>query len=82
MHRELGSWKSTGLAVAYQCVLAYAVAAIVYVVASFIDGATPETSGIVMALIAIAALAYLLIAKDPFFQNREPAGSGTEAESA
>ena len=70
MHRELGTWKSTGMAVAYQCVLAYAVAAIVYVIGSFIAGDSPEVSGIIMAVIAVAALVYLLVVKDPFFQNR------------
>ena len=71
MHRELGTWKSTGMAVAYQCILAYAVAAVVYVIGSIIGGTDPEVSGIVMAFIAVIALGYLLIAKDPFFQNRK-----------
>ncbi|MBQ6547334.1 MAG: hypothetical protein IJL79_00115, partial [Candidatus Methanomethylophilaceae archaeon] len=51
-------------------VLAYAVAAIVYVIGSFIAGDSPEVSGIIMAVIAVAALVYLLVVKDPFFQNR------------
>ena len=71
MHRELGTWKSTGLAVAYQCVIAYAVASIVYVIGSFIGGDSPAVSGIIMAIISVAALAYLLISKDPFFQNKK-----------
>ena len=71
MHRELGSWKSTGLAVAYQCVIAYAVASIVYVIGSLIGGDSPVVSGIIMAIISVAALAYLLISKDPFFQNKK-----------
>ena len=71
MHRELGSWKSTGLAVAYQCIIAYAVASIVYVIGSLIGGDSPVVSGIVMAIISVAAIAYLLISKDPFFQKRK-----------
>ncbi len=71
MHRELGTWKATGFAVAYQCILAYAVAAIVYVIASLIGGTSVEVSGIIMAIIAVAAIAYLLIAKDPFLLNRK-----------
>ncbi len=71
MHRELGSWKSTGLAVAYQCVIAYAVASIVYVIGSLIGGDSPVVSGIIMAIISVAALAYFLISKDPFFQNKK-----------
>jgi len=82
MHRELGSWKATGLAVLYQCVLAYAVAAIIYVLGSFIDGKSPEVSGIVMAVIAVICLGYLLIAKDPFLQNRSSADKSEGAESA
>lgn len=38
MHRELGTWKATGAAVLYQCVFAYAVASIIYVIASLIYG--------------------------------------------
>ncbi len=71
MHRELGSWKSTGLAVAYQCLIAYAVAAIVYVIGSLIGGTSVEVSGVIMAIISAAAIAYLLISKDPFLQKRK-----------
>ena len=71
MHRELGTWKSTGLAVTYQCILAYAVASIVYVIGSLIGGTSVETSGIVTAVIAVIALVYLLVMKDPFLQNRK-----------
>ena len=70
MHRELGSWKSTGLAVLYQCLMAYAVASIVYVVGSIIGGTTAVASGMVLAAISVVILGYLLFMKDPFFQNR------------
>ena len=66
MHRELGTWKATGMAVAYQCCVAYMVASIVYVVGSFIGGESPETSGIVMAVISVAVLVFLLVSKNPF----------------
>ena len=71
MHRELGTWKATGAAVAYQTVLAYFVSAIVYVVASLIDGTTVVASGYVMAIIGIAMLAYFLAMKDPLFFLRK-----------
>ena len=71
MHRELGTWKATGLAVLYQCVIAYAVASIVYVIGSFIGGTDPVASGVAVAILSLAAIGYLLFAKDPFFQNRE-----------
>ena len=73
MHRELGTWKSTGMAVAYQCLIAYAVSTIVYVVGSLIDGTTPETSGIILAILSAAAIVYLLVAKDPFLTRRREA---------
>ena len=64
MHRELGSWKDTGIAALYQCLIAYAVAEIVYVIVSFIDGQTPVTSGVVMCVISVIALLFLLIRPD------------------
>lgn len=82
MHRELGSWKSTGLAVAYQCVLAYAVASIVYVIASLIAGDAPEVSGVVVSLISAAALVYFLVSKDPFLQNRKQSDVTEGAETS
>lgn len=82
MHRELGSWKSTGTAVAYQCIIAYAVASIVYVIGSLIGGTEIVTSGIVIAIISAAAIAYFLVTKDPFLQNRGSAEDVKEASEA
>jgi ferrous iron transport protein B len=74
MHRELGTWKATGCAVLYQCVIAYMVSSIIYVVASCIWGYSPEVSGIVVAIISAIILVYLLVVKDPFFfLNKAPA---------
>ena len=67
MHRELGTWKATGLAVAYQCVLAYFVSAIVYVLGSLIGGTEIDWAGWVAAILGVALIAYCLIMKDPFF---------------
>ncbi len=67
MHRELGTWKATGLAITYQCILAYFVAAIVYVVFSLIDGTDIDWAGWMFAIIGVVLLVYLLAMKDPFF---------------
>ena len=66
MHRELGTWKATAFGVGYQCLLAYAVSVIVYQFGLVILYQTVEPIGIVLAVVALAAIAFLLIAKDPF----------------
>ena len=66
MHRELGTWKATGMAVGYQCAIAYMIASVVYVAGSFIGGTSPEISGIVVAILSTVALLYMLVVKDPF----------------
>jgi ferrous iron transport protein B len=68
MHRELGTWKSTGFAVAWQCVIAYLISVIVYVVYGSIVGAQIETISYVLCIINIAVLVYLVWARDPFRQ--------------
>lgn len=71
MHRELGTWKDTGLAALYQCLLAYGLAAIMYVLLSFAWGATPEISGIIIAVIAVVVIALLIIRPDKIFKKEE-----------
>ncbi len=66
MHRELGTWKATGAAVAYQCIFAYAVASIVYVIAAVCMNETTGVSSWIVALLAIAAIGALLLLKDPY----------------
>ncbi len=68
MHRELGTWKSTGFAVAWQCVIAYLISVIVYVIYGSIVGAQIETISYVLCIINIAVLVYLVWARDPFRQ--------------
>ena len=80
MHRELGKWKDTGMAVLYQCLLAYAVALVIYGFTSYIggwntltiDGAVVEQAApigsTIAAVIVLAIIVYLLWAKDPFRQ--------------
>ena len=65
MHRELGTWKDTGLAVLYQCLMAYGIASIFYVLVSYMYGDTPVVSGIVVAVISAIVIAYLVLRKDP-----------------
>lgn len=66
MHRELGTWKATGAAVAYQCIFAYAVASIVYVIAAVCMNETTGVSSWIVALLAIAAIGALVLLKDPY----------------
>lgn len=71
MKRELGSWKETVFAVAYQCILAYAVALIVYQFGTwFVTG----TFGIgtAFAIVVTALMILLLAVNDPFrfFEKR------------
>lgn len=76
MRGELGTWKDTGKAVLYQTALAYALALIVYQFGiAIFDG---EVQGwIVLAIIALAALIYILVAKDPFGSlNRKVKSNG------
>lgn len=68
MRRELGTWKATGLAVAYQCLLAYGMAMVVYAVGSLIWGTEIHPGSVVAAVAILAVMAYLLVAKDPFRQ--------------
>ena len=72
IHRELGNWKHTGIAVAYQCLLAYAIASIVYVVYGTCIGDNIEVYSYVVAVIAAIVLVYVLVAKDPFRQFNKP----------
>jgi len=65
IHRELGDWKSTGFAFLYQCLLAYFVSSMVYVLYGIGTGQTIELYSIVFAVISLIILLYFLIAKDP-----------------
>ena len=80
MHRELGSWKDTGIAVAYQCVLAYCVGLVLYGILGcvggwntvVVDGVTVDNGipigSTIAAIVVIAVFVYILWAKDPFRQ--------------
>ncbi|MDR2698147.1 MAG: ferrous iron transport protein B [Candidatus Methanoplasma sp.] len=75
MRNELGSWRKTLKAVAYQCTLAYVLALIVYQFAVIFSADGPGW-GLIPALAALAGLIYVLAAKDPlrFFRRRETDG--------
>ncbi len=72
MRMELGNWRITALAVAYQCLLAYAVSSIAFTVCSIITGGAMSTLTMATCAISVFALLYLIIAKDPFLQKRRP----------
>jgi len=64
LHRELGSWRDTGIAALYQCLFAYGLAAILYVLCSIAWGQSFEISGAIIAVIAIVAIALAIIRPD------------------
>ena len=68
MKRELGTWKSTLVAVGYQCLLAYGVGMIIYAFGSLIGGTYVHPGSVVAAIVILAVIAYLLVARDPFRQ--------------
>ena len=61
--REMGSWKWTGIAIGYQCLLAYVAAFIIYHLGNTIFLGTGITAGTVIAIIIIAAILYLMFRK-------------------
>ena len=61
--REMGSWKWTGIAIGYQCLLAYLAAFIIYHLGNTIVLGTGITVGTVIAVIVIAAVLYLMFRK-------------------
>lgn len=76
MRRELGTWKATGAAVMYQCLLAYAVSMIIFQVGSLL---IYGTFGVwtVAALATVVLIAYILVSKDPFARTRQKISEAT-----
>jgi ferrous iron transport protein B len=68
IHRELGDWKSTGFALLYQCMLAYFISIMVYVVYAALTGGLEDVAwySIVLAAVDFIILAYFIVVKDPF----------------
>lgn len=66
LHRELGSWKDTAIAVAYQCIFAYLMSMVLYGIAGMIYGIDIGTTSIILTFIVMALFAYMLIARNPF----------------
>jgi ferrous iron transport protein B len=71
IHRELGTWKATGLGVLYQCTVSYLIAIIVYVIYGTILGVNIDWFSYVLAVLSVVALVYVLLSKDPFRQRRK-----------
>ena len=65
MRVELGSWKDTMKAVAYQCLLAYAVAMIVFQFANLLTG-NGLSLWLIPAVIALGVIIHMIISKEPF----------------
>ena len=70
IHRELGTWKATGLGVLYQCTVSYLIAVIVYAIYGSILGVDIAWYTYMLAALGVIVLIYVLVAKDPFRQNR------------
>lgn len=76
MHRELGSWKDTGAAVLYQCVMAWCLAQMFFGFVSWLPGRNAIEGGedfggsmwVILSVVILAAWIYMLWAKDPFHQ--------------
>ncbi len=68
IHRELGDWKSTGFALLYQCMLAYFISIMVYVVYAALTGGLEDVAwySIVLAVVDFIILSYFIVVKDPF----------------
>ena len=66
LHRELGSWKDTAVAIAYQCVFAYMISMVLYGIAGLVYGIDIGTTAIVLMVTSMAVFAFLLIARQPF----------------
>lgn len=74
MHRELGTWKRTSVAVLYQCVLAYGVSTVYYQFWLLCHGTVG--AGLVLAAIFIAVPLYVILSKNPFGFLRDRFGKG------
>ena len=66
MRRELGTWKATAVAVTYQCLFAYAVAAIVYqfLVVFELGFDVGNVPGLMFAVVLLAIFGFLLTRKE------------------
>ncbi|MCQ2085172.1 MAG: ferrous iron transporter B, partial [archaeon] len=63
MHRELGAWKRTGIAVLYQCATAYGVSTIYYQSVLLFNGVFGL--GILWLVLFLAVPIYVFVSKDP-----------------
>ncbi|MDR0846492.1 MAG: ferrous iron transport protein B [Lactobacillales bacterium] len=66
IRREMGTWKWMGIAVAYQCGLAYAVSLVIYQIGSVLFEGGSLGFGFYIAIIVIALMLYFLFRKDKY----------------
>lgn len=64
MRRELGTWKATGFAVLYQCILAWCASLVFYQLWRIVHGMF-DPIGFVIAVAICCIYGYFLVAKDP-----------------
>lgn len=79
IRRELGSWRKTGFAVLYQCVMAYMVSTIFYQFWYLFCGHGSFDYCIILAVVFIVILGYFIIAKDPIGAIKKRAMKGGSA---
>jgi ferrous iron transport protein B len=65
MKRELGTWRRTLAAAAYQCTLAYLVAMMIYQFGTFIEYRTIGI-GLIVAVVVLIMMVAMMVSKDPF----------------
>ncbi|MGX7059593.1 ferrous iron transport protein B [Vagococcus humatus] len=61
IHREMADWRWTGMAVAFQCALAYAISFIVYQLGFVFLGYGPVGLGFVSSIVLLMVMIYLLV---------------------
>lgn len=82
MRRELGTWKATGFAVLYQCILAWCASLVFYQLWRIVHGMF-DPIGFVIAVAVCCVYGYFLVAKDPvgaIRKNMEKVKAGGAAE--
>lgn len=83
MHRELGTWRATGFAVLYQCVLAYIASMTFYAIWSLATGevglSASSIANLAVSLALCCAVAFFAIVNNPVGKLKERLGRDAEA---
>ncbi len=81
MHRELGTWKFTGIAVLYQCVLAWCASLVFYQLWRAVNDMF-DPIGFAIAIVICCIYGYFLLAKDPVGAIKKNMAKNKAGESA